>query len=254
MSDNSIIPRSIAGFDTYIVKTNAYLISGTPTNAVRFNWTAANLAAWQGFKTQWMPLHLQYADKQGQRTTAVTEQLHIIIANAVAYAKTNRLIELVKATLTLNSLDCETFNLPVSHAVPAGGGIHTITQAAAAARSLPTADLVYPTLKPVGGGVVRCKCFTEAARSGRPHKLSGFDLIEYRYTVIALGTAAAPAAIPTDPSDTALTIGQSSKANFLLPTGTNNTGKLLCIFFRWVNSKHPALNGPESTCFTTPIL
>jgi hypothetical protein len=250
---NSLIPRNIADFDVFITKTNAYLILGTPTNAVRFNWSSSVLTAWQAFKTQWVPLHLQYADKKGQRTTAITEQLYIIIANAVAYAQTNKLIELVKATVNLTALDCETFNLPIKLANPVSG-VHTTSLAPASARLAPTGEQVYPSLKPMGGGVVRCKCFTEAARSGRPHKLSGFDLIEYRYKVIALGTPNAPALLPTDPSDTSLIIGHSSKANFLLPTGTNNTGKLLCIFFRWVNSKHPETDGPESTCFTTPIL
>jgi hypothetical protein len=251
--DTSLIPRTIAGFDTYIVKTNAYLVLGTPTNAVRFNWSPAVLTAWQAFKTQWVPLHIQYADKKGQRTTAITEQLYIIIANAVAYAQTNKLVELVKATVGLTALDCETFNLPVKMATPVTG-VHTTTSIPSNARLAPTGEQVYPSLKPVGGGIVRCKCFTEAARSGRPHKLSGFDLIEYRYKVIALGTPNAPALLPTDPSDTSLTIGHNSRASFLLPTGTNNTGKLLCIFFRWVNSKHPETDGPESTCFTTTIL
>ena len=248
-----VISNNIAGFDTYIVKTNAYLILGTPTNAVRFNWSSNVLTAWQAFKNQWVPLHLQYADKKGQRTTAITEQLYIIIANAVAYAQTNKLVELVKATVGLTALDCETFNLPIKLANPVSG-VHTTSLAPASARLAPTAEQVYPSLKPIGGGVVRCKCFTEAARSGRPHKLSGFDLVEYRYKVIALGTATVPAAVPTDANDTSLTIGHSSKASFLLPTGTNNTGKLLCIFFRWVNSKHPDTDGPESTCFTTTIL
>ena len=248
--DRSFIPRTIVAFNIYLLKTNAYLILGTPTNAVRFNWSAAVLAQWQAYKNQWVPLYAQYLDKRGQRTTAITEQLYLIIANAVAYAQTNRLIDLVKATLVLSSLDCETFNIPLSYASPtSGNGLMPNTAARSSHPLTPTADLVYPSLKPVGGGTVRCKCFTEAARSGRAHKLAGFDLVEYRYKVIALGTAA-----PTDPSDTSLTIGHSSKASFLLPTGTNNTGKVLCIFFRWTNSKHPNLDGPESTCFTTTIL
>jgi len=251
MSDHSIIPHSIAGFDTFITKTNAYLILGTPTNAVRFNWTAANLTAWQGFKNQWVPLHLQYADKQGQRTTAITEQLHIIIANAMAYAKTNRLIALIKATITLTALDCETFNLPVSNASPnTGGGTHVTTQASATARTLPTADLVYPKIKPEGGGVIRCECFTLAVASGRAHKLAGFDLAEYSWAVFAAGTTG----LPTDANDGRLVRDHSSRASFLLATGTNNTNKVLVIFFRWAKSKNASLDGPWNGPFSTPVL
>ena len=252
MADRSYIPHSIGGFDTFITKTNAYLVLGTPTNAVHFNWTAANLTAWQGFKNQWMPLHAQYADKQGQRTTAITEQLHIIIANAIAYAKANRLIELIKATLTLTALDCETFNLPVSNAAPnTGGGTHTNnTQSAATARTLPTADLVYPKIKPEGGGVVRCQCYTLAVASGRAHKLAGFDLVEYSWAVFAAGTAG----LPTDANDARLVRDHSSRASFLLATGTNNTNKVLVIFFRWAKSKNASLDGPWNGPFGTPVL
>lgn len=250
--DQSIIPRSIAGFDTYIQKTNTYLTLGTPTNAVRFNWTTGNLTAWQGFKSLWMPLHAQYADKRGQRTTAITEQLHIIIDNAVAYAKANRLIELIKATITLSALDCETFNLPVTLAVPVTGGGSTLsnTGAGSTARAVPTGALVYPKLKPEGGGMVRCKCFTLAAQSGRAHKLAGFDLVDYAWAVFAAGTAN----LPTDANDTRLAKDHSSRASFLLATGTNNSNKVLVIFFRWVKSKNTGLDGPWNGPFSTPVL
>ena len=250
--DRSLIPRSIADFDVFITKTNAYLILGTPTNAVRFNWTAANLTAWQAFKNQWAPLHIQYADKKGQRTVVITEQLYVIIANVIAYAKTNKLIELIKATLTLSVMDCETFNISVSNAAPnTGNGTHINTQAAATARTIaPTADLVYPKLKPEGGGVVRCKCFPLVAQSGRAHKLAGFDLVEYSWAVFAAGTAN----LPTDANDARLVMAHISHASFLLATGTNNANKILVVFFRWAKSKHPELDGPWNGPFSTPVL
>jgi len=50
-SEKTTIPRDIKGFNQFINQTCAYLILGTPTNAVRFNWTAAELSAWQAFLT-----------------------------------------------------------------------------------------------------------------------------------------------------------------------------------------------------------
>ena len=246
MSDRSLVPRSIVQFNIFLLKTTAYLLAGTPTNWSRFGWTAAEIAQWQGFLAQWIPLYTAYSDKKGQRTTGIKDQLYTIIAACVALCKNNHLLLSIQATRSVSVTDLETFNLPATDVT--GETAHHVT-----ARTAATVDLVYPTLKPVGGGMIRCKCFTEAAKSGRAHKLKGFDLVEFRYVVVTAATATVPAVIPTDPESAALTSGDSSKASFLLPTGTANSGKLLCIFFRWTNSKHPELDGPWSTCFTSPI-
>jgi hypothetical protein len=88
-----------------------------------------------------------------------------------------------------------------------------------------------------------CECHPE------PHKLKGFDIVEYRYEILAQG-----ATLPTDPNLTTLIDGHSSRSNFLLPTGTNNGGKVLCIFFRRAHSKHPNLDGPWNGCIIVTIL
>jgi len=247
MSDRSLVPRGIGSFNTFLIKTTAYLLAGTPVNWSRFGWTAAEIAQWQALLAQWIPLFTAYSDKKGQRTTGIKDQLYAIIRACVALCKSNHLLLSIRATRSVSVTDLETFNLPaidVDGATP-----HHVT-----ARTAAATDLVYPTLKPMGGGIVRCKCFTEAAKSGRAHKLKGFDLVEFKYVVIAAATATVPAAIPTDPNAATLIEGDSSKASFLLSTGTGNSNKLLCIFFRWTNSKHPELDGPWSACFTTAIL
>jgi hypothetical protein len=244
---STIIPRSISGFNTYIRKTTAYLITGTPTNWSRFNWDATEIADWEGFLTDWIPLYTAYCDKKGQYTTGIKDQLHSIIAACVALCKSNHLLKSIEATRKVSVTDLQTFNLPIEDVT--GEAPHQT-----AARTAAATELVYPLLKTIGGGIVRCKCFTEVKASGRPKKLDGFDLIQFVYKVVAQATTDIPAAIPTDPADTTLIYGHSTKANFLVPTGTKNTGKLLCIFFRWTNSKHPELDGPWSNCFITTIL
>ena len=119
MSDKSNIPRSIKTFAVYIAQTCAYLVLGVPTNAVRFNWTAGNLSQWQLFFSQWTPLFNLYTNKKGGYTTSVKIKLEGIIANVIIYAENNKLIELVRATVSLNSDDCITFNLPTSLVIPA---------------------------------------------------------------------------------------------------------------------------------------
>ena len=118
MYSKTIIPRDIKGFNQFISQTCAYLILGTPTNAVRFNWTPAYLSAWQAFLTAWMPLFTLYSNKKESYTSVTKTKLDGIIGNAIIYARTNKLIELIKATASLNADDCVMFNLPQTLVVP----------------------------------------------------------------------------------------------------------------------------------------
>lgn len=261
MPGYTTIPRSIRAFAIYIAQTCGYLVLGTPTNAVRFNWTAANLAQWQLFLSQWTPLFNLYTNKKGGYTTSIKIKLEGIIANAVIYAQTNKLIELVKATISLNSDDCIIFNLPPKLVIPPTG-VHPVTKTKELDKTIITLEGVYPRLIPELNGMVHIKAYTEKTQSGRPHKLKSFDLLEYLVGVFYLGTAN----LPTHATDTRLTKEHSTKANFILATsgltsnlpvlatGTSEPAKIAIFFFRWAKSKHPNLDGPWDGPFTTPLL
>ena len=263
MGRSTTIPRSISGFDLYIIRTCAYLILGSPTNSVRFNWTAGNLLAWQNFLTQWTPLFNQHSDKKAGYTTNVKNKLLTIIANAVIYAENNKLIELVKACVTLNTDDCSAFNLPAKLAIPSTStSTHPLAKAKEADKTVIPSELVYPRLIPIGGSMIHIKAFSVSSQSGRPHKLEGFDMLEYLVGVFYMGASG----LPTKTSDTRLTTAYSSKSNFKLQTaamtanlpalaaGTPEPAKIAIFFFRWAKSKHPTLDGPWSVAFTTPVL
>jgi hypothetical protein len=272
-TQTSVIPRSILEFNLYIILTNAFLLklTGGILNWKRYRWTSGatgeltnNLADWQAFLAQWNTYYPQYQDKKGQRTSAITEQLHLIIEAAIAYDTANKIINLIRATVGLTALDCETWNLPVSLANPTGGTHthHAIIATTENSRTAPTTEGVYPKLVPAVGGFVRCKCYTEAAESGRPHKLAGFDIIEYAFAVFYSGTAN----LPTSADDPRLKVAHSTKASFVLPTagiinnltalaaGAVAPAKVLVIFFRHAKSKHPDLDGPWNGPFTTVLL
>jgi hypothetical protein len=261
-SDNTNIPRSIKGYNTYINQTNAYLIIGAPvTNAVRFGWTAAQLSAWQAFQSEWTPKYLLYSDKKAGYTTDIKNDLELIISNTISYDKVNKLINKVKATSGLTSQDCSTFRISQSLAVPPTG-MHPVVKAKIADKIIPTRELVFPRLEPILGGVVHVRCYTDKAQSGRAHKLKGFDLVEYAFAVFYLGATG----LPTTYSDPRLTTAHSSRASFLLNTnpytsnltalaaGAATPSKMAIFFFHWSKSKHPTLDGPWSGPFTTPLL
>jgi hypothetical protein len=92
MPDRSIIPREIEEFNSYITQSNIYLILGSPTNAVRFGWTAQNLLDWQDIGTEWEPLYFKYSDKKEYYTTAIKNSLVAIVAKAIVYDRENKLI------------------------------------------------------------------------------------------------------------------------------------------------------------------
>jgi hypothetical protein len=261
MSDRYYIPRSIKAFAIYLAQTCGYLILGTPTNAVRFNWTTANLTAWQNFLSLWTPLFNLYTNKKGGYTTSIKIKLEGIIANAIIYAENNKLIELIKATVSLNSDDCITFHLPTSLVIPPTG-IRPVPKIKELDKTIITLEGVYPKLLPELNGLLHIKAFPEKAESGRPHKLKGYDLLEYAFGVFYLGSLN----LPTQATDTRLTVGYSSKSNFVLATVTNTSNltalaanaltpvKIVIIFFRWAKSKHPTLDGPWNGPFISPLM
>jgi hypothetical protein len=260
MPNHSYIPRSIEAFYLYLVQTCAYLVLGVPTNAVRFNWTAANLTAWQNFLSQFTPLYNQYTNKKAGYTTDVKDKLMAIIANAVLYARTNKLIELIKATVSINTTDCNTFKLPVSLAVPSTS-THSVAKTKVLDKTIIIKELVFPEIIPIGGGMLHIKAYLNEKQSGRPHKPEGYDELEYAVGVFystAIG-------LPISYNDARLTKDYSTKSNFKLLTDTITTNltaipagqatplKVAMLFFRWAKSKHPDLDGPWSGVFTTPI-
>lgn len=269
-TQTTIIPRDITGMNKYLNLTYAYLLLSTLTgnpavlvvNWTRYKWTSTNLADWLAFLTLWNPLYLQYIDKKGTYTTDGKLELEKLIVQIIEYAKKNKLIELIRATIDLTAKDCSTFHLPATLATGTGTGTHVVHTTPATDRTVPTAEMVYPKLIPGGGGVVRCKCFQEITESGRPHKLKDFDTIEYMFGVFYSGTAN----LPTSAKDPRLAKGHTTKASFLLstidvvvnlpvlPAGTVPPAKVLVICFRNAKSKHENLDGPWSVIFITVLL
>ena len=109
-----VIPNSIEDFDLYIRRTNHYLISGSPINALRFSWTETELITWQDFRNEWIPLYAQYTDENGAYTDLVKEQLLAIIAACIALCENNKLFKKIESHAAVCIEDVQMFNLPAS--------------------------------------------------------------------------------------------------------------------------------------------
>jgi hypothetical protein len=261
MPDRSIIPREIEEFNSYIIHTNDYLILGSPTNAVRFGWTAQNLLDWQAFRTEWELLYFKYSDKKEYYTTAIKNSLVAIVAKAIVYDRENKLILKIKATVGLTPDDCAVFKIPISFVSP---GLTKLAGKSGGDKNKTTIteEKVFPQIKPVGGGFVKIGANLFSKESGRPHKPEGYDMLEYKVAVFYSGTADTP----TQVSDPRLSLAYSSKAGFMadLNVYTSNLpvlvadavppAKMAVFFFRWAKSKHPNLDGPWSGPFKTVLL
>jgi len=235
MPVQSRIPRSIDSFSTYITNTNTYMLAGTPTNWSRLGWLQAEMTQWTSFVTQNAPLYAKYSDKKGGRTTAVIEQLHLIIKQCTTLNNNNHLLDRIAAAPTVSIIDMQTFHINKG-----------VLQASARTNvQAGIAETVTAALVPIGGGDVQMKCRT-THDSKRPSIPDDADSVQYAYQ--AGGTA------PVSADDASLKKDMSTRAAFTLHTGPGNAAKSLYIFFRWYNSKHPDLAGPWSAIQTTVIV
>ena len=260
---HTIIPRDIKGFNKFIRATYAILIAGSPTGQVRYNWTNAYTAQWLVFLNLWTPEYTLY-DSKATYTTAIKDDMLVIIENLIVYAETNKLIQLIRATNPLTSTDCITWNLPAKLALTVTSTHHVINDAAntTTEKSLTKGEFVFVKLIPKAGNSVHVEAFTEIAESGRPHKEKGYDLFEYAYGVFYSDTAN----LPTSAADPRLDKAHSSHASFVaqfaadtanlhtLAVGAPVPIKELIMFGHWAKSKHPDQDAPWCGPFTTPLL
>jgi hypothetical protein len=234
MSNGCRIPRSIDAFNPYIINTSSYLKAGTPLNAERLGLTRTEGIKWEEFMTAWAPLYLLYSDKKNSRTTAVIDQLQEIINQCVTYDQTFHILDRIAASPNVTIVDLETFNIKKG---PLQKSTRTIPVT-------PIAELVTVILQPVGGGLVKVKCYSPTGQRAAIHVDA--DCVQYAYTV---GTTP-PASVKAEE----LVKDLSSKATFTLTLGAENAAQYLYIYFRWYNTRHPELNGPWSPLNNTLLL
>jgi len=229
------ISRSIVLFNIFITNTNTYLLAGTPTNWSRLGWTQAEMTQWTSFYTQWIALFAKYSDKKGSRTTAIKDQLMLIIKQCIALDKANHLLDRIASSPNVTIIDMETFHIKK-------GVLQDVTRTT---HHTSISDVVVVSLQPIGGSIIVTKCRT-SHDSKRPSIPDGADSVQYAWQLG--GTA------PVSAEDAGLKSGLSSHAAFNLNLPAGSTGKYLYIFFRWYNTKHPNLAGPWCSLLTVLVL
>jgi len=227
MQNDYRIPRSINGFNPYIVNTTVYLMDGTPTNAVRLGFSPDELLKWTGFAEDWSPLYPLYADRKGTYTTTIKDQLRAIINKCLKLNHDNCLLDRIAVSPNAIIRDLETFNLKK-------GELQKET------RTAPKTIIEEPvvaSLQNIGGCWFSIKC--RALRKVRAAIFEEADSVQYSYII---------GDVPPTSADVAgLTKEISTRASFTLQLDPGSSGKHLYIFFRWYRTKYPSMSGPWNT-------
>ena len=235
MADRSRIPRGIINFNTYLVKICAYLqAGGTVTNASRLGVTEEELADLLEFLDNWQPLFVKYVDKENGRTQSVTASLKEIFYNVNDYNFTHKLLDRIASSTSATITDYTTFRIKKNRSAKRTSRTFSTTVIEAS---------VSPAFVIVGVGVIKVKCKNNVDKG--QHILPGSDCVQYMYQI----DGKAPAGADVE----GLSMGISTRASFTLSFNSDNSNKLLYVFFRWYHTKYPALAGPWTNLQTMSI-
>lgn len=235
MSNRSRMPNNFDEFNTYLGQGVTYLQAGTPTtNAERLGIDTTEVTDLNSYYTDWKPVYSLYSDKKNSRTTSVIEQLRIIQDNVFDYDHTQHILDRIAASPNATVTDLTTFNIK--------SGL--LAKTTRTKPTTPISEVVSATIKQQGGGILAIKCRDEA--SGTAAIVEEANCVEYMYKI---GTEA-PASVKAD----GLKNGLSTRASFTLSVGAENSAKNIYIYFRWLNTKYPALAGPWSSLQTCVIV
>ena len=234
MAFTSRIPRGIVNFNSYFVKICAYLqAGGTVTNATRLGITAVELAALLDFLKTWQPLYTKYVDKENSRTQSVIASLNDTIFKVNDFNQTHTLLDRIASSTSATITDFTTFRIKKNTTKKVS---RTLTTTAITAS-------VNPSIVLVGVGVLKVKCKNNIDKG--QHLVPSSNCVQYMYQID--GKA------PVGADMLGLSMGISTRASFTLSFDSSNSHKLLYIYFRWHNTKHPELAGPWTNLLTMSI-
>jgi len=215
--------------------TSAYLLAGEPNNnGKRLGLLPEEVTQWKGFSDRVDALYAKYYDKKKGRTTAIKDELLVIIEETISFDKKYHFLDRISSSLNVNVTDLTTFN--IKSGVMAKG-MRTLHQT-------PIGELVKTDITPIGGGSVTIKCYNSTSK--RAGILDTADCVQYLHMV-----GSTP---PVSAENDSLKLGSSTKGIFTLATSPGCSGKNLYIYFRWFNSKHPEIAGPWSPLQTMLLL
>jgi hypothetical protein len=236
------IPATLAAFNFHLINVDAYLHNIAPgTTLMRgelLGMTAAELLTLSHFHTAWTsddPLHPGVWDlhsRKDKKTSVTRQNVLQVMSDFSAFFRPI----LMRITYSPNITNDDRVALRIAEPV--------------IKRSRPTLPIgescwAAPTV--LGGSRMKFRCST-TTDSGKASKPPRADAVEIAYLLV-LPHQKSPDGkeIPTyvmawpDESNTKFI---STKAAFIMEFGLDYMGYQLQFFTRWINTRHPKLNGP----------
>jgi hypothetical protein len=233
----TLVPRSLAGFDTYIRTAIPYLLQleGADARHLRLGITDGEMDTAKGYRDQWWtgniaaPGIYELHSNSATKTTVTREGVENIMKAFTPFF--GNLLKRM-ATLTYTETDRQTLNIPqrddVSTSRPAIGSTPVVG------------------IEATGSGKIKFKVRI-STDSDRPSMHPDADAIKIRYKIIATGDTP-----PANPSE-CTSESRSTRASFDLNADEVNAGKIICGFVNYINEVNPANDGPHSTLFSVMI-
>jgi hypothetical protein len=242
MSKN--FPATKKGFYTYLTVVIPYLVA----NAARLGVSAVNLALLNSLYGAiatvgtYLYYFARWSDVTGGRTKEVIDNL------AIMEKKIRKLLGEIYEDIPVNAWTQDDRNKlqrkTGAHALP------TVPKT-------PISHACLALARAMGSGVVKigCKYFEDQTRPSKP---TGVDAVEVAYVIVPvkhkIGTELSPKVkdMIVDPDD-GTTKKIYTRATFTLDLGFMNAGNEMQFFLRWINTKHPGLEGRWAGPFSVII-
>ena len=234
---NSRITDSIPKFNDYINDTDDTLqaiSSGTTHNWERLGLTSTNASDWHDKRVYWRDTLYPKYSSPSQSTKIIKANVQVFMKNFRTFG--NPLLDVMAASPNATEDDEITFNFKIG-------------RAAAHHSDTPIEGTVLFEAVQQGGGDFRFSCRT--GNDGNHASLAdGADTVQLAYKFINGGnTPPTPQPggddLPT-PEDEGMQRDVFTKAIFIFHAGPTKVGKIMVVFARWYNTKHPHLAGPWS--------
>ncbi len=228
---SSRIPSAIEKFFGYVETTNNYLQKPiVPTNGQRLTLADADVLIWSNQADIGAKLFLAKKDPL-QKGPSINKKVKEFISDFKIFAEPQ--LDIIATCLAATTDDALMFNVVLVRK----------KRTTIFAVITEKCNVIFTLL---GGGKIQFKCrTTKDAKRGA--LALGANAVEVVYIIGDSNTKA--------PSADEMGNGKLfSKASFILSLGTINSQKVLYIYFRWTNIKHPEVASPWSELQIIPIV
>jgi len=225
------ISRTIIGCANYIDSTDDFLQEIiVPANPARLGLTPQNATDWHTWRINNDKLIVLRKSKV-TKSPDLNSQVKVSKKGFIKFAQP--LLDIIAASPNATTTDANIFNVVLVRKTPT----HSDT---------PIKDTCTATLQMLGGGKMSVKCRT-ATGGKRPKLAAGADGVETSYVIGDKNTK-----VP-DP-DLGTTQKSFSKASFIMSLGAVNSGAILYIYVRWINTKNDKVASGWSLLQIIPIV